>query len=207
MDYIHHLVDRFGSPVVRGPKFEKQWIRQMTSMKTRRLTRHKGTRICAAVSQNPQCAVIQTDKMRTEWDLRCLKLWRALSSGMWRRGVWYKFTDASEERTASIFRRLSLLLVNGLLGLLLNQEDEVHSSETSANLYQNTWRHIPEESRTIESILFPMLHSYLITTNTKYMPSLHFLMAGRYDRVMFNVTQKECVSKHKTIIARVVSLS
>ena len=31
-------------------------------------------------------------------------LWRVLSSGMWRRLVWYKYTDVSDEPAASIIR-------------------------------------------------------------------------------------------------------
>jgi hypothetical protein len=61
-----------------------------------------------------------------------------------------KFTDISEERTASIFRVNStprptycLRLAGSLLGLLLYHEDGFPL--TSANFYRITRHHIPED--------------------------------------------------------------
>jgi hypothetical protein len=47
------------------------------------------------------------------------------------------FTHVSEERAASLLRLI----------------EAAHSSETSLNIYQTTWRHIPEDSN-LYSIVF-----------------------------------------------------
>jgi hypothetical protein len=63
---------------------------------------------------------------------------------MWRRVIWYRFTDVSEERTASSAQYKQLLYVCVLpmscYGLLFDPEDEVrvYSSETSMNLDRTT---------------------------------------------------------------------
>jgi hypothetical protein len=116
-----------------------------------------------------------------------LKLWRAQSSGTWRRGVWCKFTDTSEQRTASIFRRLCLLILNVMLSLLLDQEDgrqyiPPKCWQSSTRRDPNSWEHI-----------FQMLRTYLLASNTGCMSSWRI----RIRVTLCNVTHKQCTSKHK----------
>jgi hypothetical protein len=65
---------------------------------------------------------LTTQSQRPIWD----------SSGMWRRELWYKFTDVSEEHTASIFviearkeRRNKLYSLRASCWLLFDREDGV----------------------------------------------------------------------------------
>jgi hypothetical protein len=62
------------------------------------------------------------------WDFRFSRrrVWRLLSSWLFRRVVWYKFTDVSEVLAAYIIR--------------------ASTSETSVSFYQIIWRNIPEDS-------------------------------------------------------------
>jgi hypothetical protein len=61
---------------------------------------------------------------------------RVMSSGIWSRVVCYNFTDATEERTDSVFR----------FGEKAVQPSSVHFSETSVNFYETARPQIPEDS-------------------------------------------------------------
>jgi hypothetical protein len=72
---------------------------------------------------------------------------KVLSSWIQRRGVWYKFTDVVEERTASIFRVVArrLLLAGVCLAVSLTLKMEAVCSFETFNFYRPTRRYIPEE--------------------------------------------------------------
>jgi hypothetical protein len=68
----------------------------------------------------------------------CLKqhiwLWRLLSTGRWRRVIWQKFTEVSNDPAVSIIK-----------DVLVPRWGEVSvSPETSDHFYRNTRHHIPE---------------------------------------------------------------
>jgi hypothetical protein len=63
-----------------------------------------------------------------------LIIFRWLSSGLWHRIVWHKFTDVSEVSTASIIRMI--------IALMMEAEN---ISETSVKFYQTTRRNNPDD--------------------------------------------------------------
>jgi hypothetical protein len=89
-------------------------------------------------------------------------LWGRLTSGMWNRAIWYKFIDASKQRTASMFRvdykeascvfstcfkywSVTSCRLIACLAYTFNLITEaVRSSETSVNFCWATTCHIPE---------------------------------------------------------------
>jgi hypothetical protein len=85
---------------------------------------------------------------------------RILCSAMWRRVVWYKFNDVSEEYTAHIFKfedktkksaSKTLLVFAFFAQSSTLMMEEVSSSDTWMRFNQTTRRHVPEASN---------LHSY-----------------------------------------------
>jgi hypothetical protein len=140
-----------------------------------------------------------------------------LSSALWCRAVWQKFTCLSEKLTASIFRlrviliTACLLIVSCLAYSSTPKMEAQRSSETSVRVYRATRRHISEDNicnshrcENLESTIqiLPLNPSDLLCPSLYYIQSLEFNYIRRKYLTLYGWNTSVCTFHDKKYYAR-----